>query len=59
MQGLRLSEAGAAQVPVLAALAERNDATCFAGLNSDEQATLMALLQKLATAQGLQTPPIG
>ncbi len=59
VQALRLTDAGAALVPDLAAIADANDAACFAGLSAGEQANLRALLQKLAKAQGLAVLPIG
>ena len=59
VQGLRLTEAGRALVPGLAALADANDAACFAALSAEEQARLRALLEKLAEAQGVSALPIG
>jgi len=59
VQALTLTRAGEALVPELAALADANDAVCFAALSAEEQARLRALLQKLAEAQGASALPIG
>lgn len=59
VQALTLTRAGEALVPGLAALADANDAVCFAALSAEEQASLRALLQKLAEAQGVSVLPIG
>ena len=59
VQALTLTRAGEALVPGLAALADANDAACFAGLSAEEQEALRALVQKLAEAQGLALWPIG
>ncbi|MBL8561985.1 MAG: MarR family transcriptional regulator [Gemmobacter sp.] len=59
VQGVALTRAGEALVPALAALADTNDAACFAALTAEEQASLRALLQKLAEAQGLTRLPVG
>ena len=59
VQALTLTRAGEALVPGLADLADANDAACFAALSAEEQASLRALLQKLAEAQRLVALPIG
>ena len=47
-QTLALTRRGADLVPELAALADRNDAECFAALSAAERVTLEALLKRLA-----------
>lgn len=59
VQALTLTRAGEALVPGLADLADANDAACFAALSAEEQASLRALLQKLAEVQRLVALPIG
>lgn len=55
---LSLTAAGRQKVPVLAALADRNDADYFGVLSTDERATLDHLLRTLADRRGLKTVPV-
>lgn len=57
-QTLALTGQGAALVPVLAALADRNDAEVFDHLAADERATLERLLRRLAERCGITALPI-
>ncbi|QYZ68575.1 MarR family transcriptional regulator [Neotabrizicola shimadae] len=57
-QVLRLTEAGAALVPLLAAMADTNDTEFFAVLSEDERATLRALIEKMAERHGLTETPV-
>jgi DNA-binding MarR family transcriptional regulator len=57
-QGLSLTEAGRALVPVLARLADENDADWFGPLSGPDRAELARLLQSLAARRGLTTPPL-
>jgi DNA-binding MarR family transcriptional regulator len=57
-QRLRLSPAGRALVPRLAALADENDAHFFAHLGPARCQALQTLLQALAQHHGLQQPPL-
>lgn len=52
-QTLALTPRGTKLVPVLAALADRNDATCFAPLSAAERKALERLLQRLAVQGGM------
>ena len=56
-QLVELTAAGGKIVPVLAEIADRNDAACFAGLHKAERVQLMALLKKLADAMDLRSVP--
>ena len=58
MQILSLTAAGRGKVPVLAALADLNDAEYFGVLGDDERATLDRLLRTLADRRGLKTVPV-
>lgn len=57
-QLLRLTEAGAALVPLLAAMADTNDAAFFGVLAEEERATLKALIRKMADRHGLTETPV-
>lgn len=57
-QGLRLTVAGRAMLPALAAIADQNDAAFFDTLTEAERATLRALMQKMAARHGLHAPPV-
>lgn len=56
-QVLGLTDAGRGKVPGLAALADENDAACFAVLDADERARLDGLLKSLAARLGLTAIP--
>lgn len=45
-------------MPVLAALADDNDAAFFGGLTPQEHAALDRILRSLAAGRGLKTPPV-
>jgi DNA-binding MarR family transcriptional regulator len=53
-----LTEAGRSTVPVLAALADRNDQEFFDHLSTQQQADLSALLQSIVHRQGLKAVPV-
>ncbi|SHO67075.1 DNA-binding transcriptional regulator, MarR family [Pseudoxanthobacter soli DSM 19599] len=55
---LSLTKAGRARVPVLAALADRNDADYFGVLSADEQDALGRILRHLAERRGLKAMPL-
>jgi DNA-binding MarR family transcriptional regulator len=55
---LSLSVAGARKVPVLARLADKNDAAFFAALNAEEHGELRAVLQTLISKHGLSAMPV-
>jgi DNA-binding MarR family transcriptional regulator len=55
---LSLIAAGRAKVPVLAALADSNDAEYFSVLSAEERSTLDRLLKALAEKRGLKTVPV-
>lgn len=57
-QTLALTAQGSDLVPVLAALADRNDAEFFAGLSPDERDGLDRLLKRLADRGGITGVPI-
>lgn len=57
VQWLRLTPKGRALVPKLAALADANEAHCFAPLNPAQQEALRLALQALALAQGWKEAP--
>jgi DNA-binding MarR family transcriptional regulator len=57
-QVLRLTDAGAALVPLLAAMADMNDAEFFGVLTEEERATLKALIAKMAEHHGLTEAPV-
>lgn len=56
-QQVALTTEARSLVPVLAAIADDNDQTCFACLREDEQRTLLALMTKLVDAHNLQKIP--
>ncbi|MBP6031665.1 MAG: MarR family transcriptional regulator [Sphingobium sp.] len=53
-----LSPAGAEKVPVLAQLADSNDAAFFGVMRCEEQALLRSLLQTLIEKHALSTAPV-
>lgn len=57
-QSLSLTPTGQQKVPVLAALADINDAEYFGVLSAEERASLDHLLKRLAEKRGLKTVPI-
>lgn len=57
-QTLSLTSAGAALVPVLAALADANEAACFDALTADEREAMKRLLCRIVEARGLSGLPI-
>jgi DNA-binding MarR family transcriptional regulator len=57
-QTLALTEAGRAFVPRLAALADLNEAECFAHLPAADRETLTRILRDAAKRYGLTTTPI-
>ena len=56
-QTVELTAAGKKIVPVLAEIADANDAACFGGLHKAERAQLMALVKKLADGMELHSVP--
>ena len=56
-QDIELTPAGRRLVPVLAAIADRNDEEFFKPLSARERAALVSTLIKLAQAHGLQKIP--
>ena len=57
-QDVKLTAAGRALVPTLAALADKNDEEFFSCLSAGERATLTAMLRKLAAANNLKKIPV-
>ena len=57
-QSLALSERGRALVPVLAALADRNDAEFFAALAPDDRATIERAMREIVRRLGLRAVPL-
>lgn len=57
-QLLRLTPAGRALVPKLAALADRNDAEFFDHLSARDRAALLRILQGIVERRGLSSVPI-
>ena len=57
-QSLRLTRQGTRMVPDLAALAEQNEAECFAHLSNEDRATLKRILQEAVVQLGITTMPI-
>lgn len=57
-QTLRLTAQGADLVPELAALAEQNEAECFAHLSSEDRATLKRILTEAVVQLGITSKPI-
>lgn len=55
---LSLSDAGRAKVPVLAGLADANEAEAFGALSTEEHAELGRLLRALVERRGLSATPI-
>ena len=56
-QDIELTPAGRRVVPVLAAIADRNDEEFFAPLSARERAALVSTLKKLVQAHGLRKIP--
>jgi DNA-binding MarR family transcriptional regulator len=56
-QDIELTAQGGRLVPVLAAIADRNDEEFFAPLSAAERELLVATLKKLAQAHGLRRIP--
>lgn len=57
-QTLSLTERGATLVPQLAALADHNEAECFAHLSADDRAVLLRILTETIDRLGLRAPPV-
>jgi DNA-binding MarR family transcriptional regulator len=57
-QSLRLTPNGARMVPELAALAEQNEAECFAYLGSKDRAALKRILQGAVKQLGITAIPV-
>lgn len=57
-QAVRLTEAGRTQVPVLAALADQNDAEFFGHLSAEVRGALEAQLRALVHERSLNTLPV-
>lgn len=57
-QSLTLTEAGRTLVPVLAALADRNDAEFFGGLSGEDRQTMERCLKGIVHRLGLRAAPI-
>ena len=55
---LALTPPGRAKIPVLASLADQNDAEFFGVLTKDEHRTLDRILRVLAERRGLKTTPV-
>jgi hypothetical protein len=55
---LALTPEGAALVPVLAALADENDAEFFADLTADERAVIAGALRRIVEKRGLRAVPV-
>lgn len=55
---LALTPQGADLVPVLAALADQNDAEFFAELTADERAVIAGALRRIVEKRGLQAVPV-
>ena len=57
-QTLELTDSGCALVPILAAIADRNDEDFFAILTPVEQARLKKMMQSIVQLRGLRKTPI-
>jgi DNA-binding MarR family transcriptional regulator len=57
-QDVALTAAGKRLIPVLAALADKNDAQFFACLTAGEREDLTRLLKKIAQAHSMRTIPV-
>lgn len=55
---LRLTAQGTHLVPELAALADRNEAECFAHLSDKDRSTLLRILKETVSRLGLTSMPI-
>jgi MarR family transcriptional regulator, lower aerobic nicotinate degradation pathway regulator len=58
MQTLALTPKGTGFVPELAALADQNEAECFADLTEDERRLLKQVLERIVSRVGLNSIPI-
>lgn len=58
VHSLSLTAAGRAKIPVLASLADTNDAEFFGVLTKEEREALDRLLKALAQRRGLRTTPV-
>lgn len=58
-QTLELTAAGRGLVPVLAGLADENDAEFFGGLTAEERRELMQVLKGLVERHGWKSVPVG
>ncbi|SHH25647.1 MarR family winged helix-turn-helix transcriptional regulator [Massilia sp. CF038] len=56
-QHLMLTPAGRALVPELAAIADRNDASCFASLSVAQRQSLMGMMQQIVQDRQLRQVP--
>jgi DNA-binding MarR family transcriptional regulator len=56
-QAIALTPRGRRLVPILAKLADENDAACFAPLSAPERASLLSTLKELVLAHGLTQIP--
>ena len=57
-QSLRLTPQGAHMVPELAALAEQNEAECFAQLSTKDRAALQRILKETVMRLGITSTPV-
>ena len=57
-QWLALSSKGRRLTPILAALADENDAEFFAGLSDSESTTIESAMRAIVRRQGLKTVPV-
>ena len=57
-QTLRLTARGAQMVPELAALADRNEAECFAHLSNEDRSMLARILKETVMQLGITATPI-
>ncbi|MGA9824483.1 MAG: MarR family transcriptional regulator [Methylocystis sp.] len=55
---LKLTKKGAAVVPELAALADQNDAECFAQMRDEDRRTLERILKETVARLGITATPI-
>ncbi len=57
-QTLSLTEKGAAFVPALAALADQNEAECFADMPADDRRTIERILKETVARLGIAAMPV-
>jgi len=57
-QSLRLTPQGSHMVPELAALADQNEAECFAHLGTEDYVTLKRILKEAVAQLGITATPI-